>query len=418
MNTTPTSLPPVPCNEPQRMLTVPEIAAPLPPLTQLFHHCRLDVRAVRRTSFTEFFITAMVLDAPDGEVAADEALGAVADVLTEQRIQPMAEKLYGLSALRATVLRRREEIYRHHELDVRMPVTWIEGKPVGACAFVGVQLWGFVPHVRGVEVTPVGTPGHGRARLMHGPNFRLLHLPCVRGTVHHGRLADTSAMQAEWMFHHAGAALEAHGFSYRHVVRTWIYMAKLLSWYDDFNWVRTACYKPFGFGGQGGLPFPASTGIQCRSDDEACMMDVLAVKMLDDATPSIATAIQRSPRQDQSFNYGSAFSRGMALNIEGRRTVHISGTASINAAGESIHLGDAELQSVETLLCIAAILEEQGGSLQHITSATVFCKDLAAYGAWQRVSRLLQVPDFPKVCVVADVCRHDLLVEMEAVAVI
>ena len=146
-------------------------------------------------------------------------------------------------------------------------------------------------------------------------------------------------------------------------------------------------------------------------------MDLLA---LDPAGRSAAkaTAIHRSPRQDSSFNYGSAFSRGMVLEIEGRKTVHISGTASINPAGQSVHVGNAELQSFETLMCIASILEEQGGGLSHITSATLFCKDHAAWEAWQRVSILLQIPDFPKVCVQADVCRHDLLVEMEVVATI
>jgi enamine deaminase RidA (YjgF/YER057c/UK114 family) len=108
----------------------------------------------------------------------------------------------------------------------------------------------------------------------------------------------------------------------------------------------------------------------------------------------------------------------MAFEIEGRRTVHISGTASINPAGDSVHVGDAELQSVETLLCIAAILEEQGGELENITSATLFCKNRDAWEAWNRVSRMLQVPAIPKVCVIADVCRHNLLVEMEAVATI
>jgi enamine deaminase RidA (YjgF/YER057c/UK114 family) len=146
-------------------------------------------------------------------------------------------------------------------------------------------------------------------------------------------------------------------------------------------------------------------------------MDVLA---LDSEGPAYAAALPicRSPRQDASFNYGSAFSRGMTFEIEGRRTIHISGTASINPAGDSIHVGNAELQSVETLMCIAAILEEQGGSLDNITSATLFCKSRDAWEAWQRISRLLQIPAFPKICVLADVCRHDLLVEMEAVATI
>jgi len=146
-------------------------------------------------------------------------------------------------------------------------------------------------------------------------------------------------------------------------------------------------------------------------------MDALA---LESGGPRFAAAIpiRRSSRQNSSFNYGSAFSRGMALEIEGRRTVHISGTASINAAGQSTHVGDAEHQSLNTLMSIAAILEEQGGGLRSITGATLFCKDGAALEAWERVSRRLELPALPKVCVLADVCRHDLLVEMEAVAVI
>jgi enamine deaminase RidA (YjgF/YER057c/UK114 family) len=145
-------------------------------------------------------------------------------------------------------------------------------------------------------------------------------------------------------------------------------------------------------------------------------MDVLALKS--NGPDDIAEPIRCSPRQDQSFNYGSAFSRGMTLRIEGRKTVHVSGTASINTAGKSTHPGDAEAQSLETLMSIAAILEAQGGSLRNLTSATVFCKDREAWEAWNRVTRLLQVPAFPKICVLADVCRPDLLVEMEAVAVI
>ena len=69
-------------------------------------------------------------------------------------------------------------------------------------------------------------------------------------------------------------------------------------------------------------------------------------------------------------------------------------------------------------MSIAAILEAQGGSLRNITSATLFCKDKAAWEAWKRVTRLLQIPDFPMICVLADVCRDDLLVEMESVSVI
>jgi enamine deaminase RidA (YjgF/YER057c/UK114 family) len=219
------------------------------------------------------------------------------------------------------------------------------------------------------------------------------------------------------MFDNAAAGLKAHGLQLTSVIRTWIYLARLLDGYGDLNRVRTGIYRQAGIGSPGGPDFPASTGIMGRSENEECLMDVLAFES-EGPEAAAATSIRRSPRQDSSFHYGSAFSRGMSLAIEGRRTVHISGTASINSAGASTYLDDAEHQSLETLMSISAILEEQGGSLRNITSATLFCKSRAAWEAWERVTRLLGIADLPKICVLADVCRPDLLVEMEAVAVI
>jgi enamine deaminase RidA (YjgF/YER057c/UK114 family) len=216
------------------------------------------------------------------------------------------------------------------------------------------------------------------------------------------------------MFARAKDALRSQDMSFRHVARTWIYLARLLDWYGDLNRVRTAFYGPEGLG-EGGVAFPASTGIQGRTGDEECLMDVLAV----DAVPGGRARVEPvlgSARQGSSFRYGSAFSRGMAVVLDGVRTVHVSGTASIDATGATTHLGDAEMQSVETLLSTAAILEAQGGTLADVTSATLYCKDARAFEAWERVTKLLRVPALPRVAVIADVCRHDLLVELECVA--
>lgn len=384
---------------------------------ETFGACRLDVRASERESFTEYHLTATIDGAMPAALAADRLYNEVAAFLAERHIQPIQEKVYGYARIREEVLRRREAAYRGHGIDRSMPATWIQGTPLNGCELVGLQIWGIVSRDGEPCVTTVENPVTGRGRLWQGRGFRMLHLPSVRGTLPDGSLANGATAQATEMFAHIGEGVQAHGFRYDQVIRTWIYVRRLLEWYGDLNHVRTARFKQVGLGTPGGAPFPASTGIQCFSDDEECIADVLAL----DSQPTggaVATPITRSPRQDQSFNYGSAFSRGMTLEIEGKRTVHISGTASINTAGASTHVGDAECQSLETLMSIAAILEEQGGTLRNITSATLFCKTREAWEAWNRVSRLLQIPDFPKVCVVADVCRHDLLVEMEAVAVI
>ena len=379
--------------------------------------CRLEARASEHNSFTEFHVTATVEGAMPAGVAAEELFNRVAATLVDRGIQPIQEKLYGLTRVRGEILKRRDAIYRMRGLDRTMPVTWVQGTPLQGCEFCGVQIWGIVPSDGASHVATIKNPVTGRGRVWTGHGFRMVHLPGVRGTTPEGILADGPVAQASRMFSNACLGLESHGLKLTHVVRTWIYVARLLDWYDDLNRVRTPFYRAAGFGAGGGPAFPASTGIMGQGDDEECQMDVLALESEDPVRAS-AVPILRSPRQDSSFNYGSAFSRGMVLEIEGRRTVHVSGTASINGAGASTFVGDAEHQSLETLLSIAAILEEQGGGLRNITSATLFCKNRAAWQAWERVTRLLGVPEFPKICVQADVCRHDLLVEMEAVAVI
>jgi len=379
--------------------------------------CRLELRAAEHSSFTEFYVTATVDGAMRASAAAEYVFEQVAAVLVDRRIQPLQEKLYGLVASRAEVLRHRDAIYRQHGLERTMPVTWIQATPLKGCDFAGLQVWGIAPSDGERCVSTVENPVTGRGRVWTGNGFRMLHLPGVRGTLPAGTLARGPVAQAAQMFSNVGAGLGAHGMKFTNVVRTWIYVARLLEWYGEFNRVRTSYYRNAGLGLEGGPAFPASTGIMGRSEDEECLMDVLALESDGPASAS-AIPITRSPRQDASFNYGSAFSRGMALEIEGRRTVHVSGTASINAAGASTHVGDAEHQSLETLMSIAAILEDQGGGLHSITSATLFCKNRDAWEAWERAARLLQIPAFPKVCVLGDVCRHDLLVEMESVAVI
>ncbi|MBI2920107.1 MAG: hypothetical protein HYY18_03360 [Planctomycetes bacterium] len=378
---------------------------------------RLELRATERGTFTEYHITGTVGRRRGHEESADAIFSSVAGALAEEGIQPIQEKVYGLTRVQDDVMRRRAAAYARRGLDAGVPVTWVEGAPADEGDFGGVQVWGIAPRGGGAAVTTIRNGSTGTGRCWTGNGFRMVYLPFVRGTEADGKLPADHARQAERMFVNAGAGLREHGLGYGNVIRTWIYLARLLDWYGDLNRVRTALFGREHIGAEGGPAFPASTGIQGRHLDEECFMDVLALETLPSAA-AIAAPVRRSPRQDSSFNYGSAFSRGMTLDIEGKRTVHISGTASINTAGATVHVGDAEGQSLETLMSIAAILEEQGGGLQNITMSTLFCKDHEAYEAWQRVTRLLKVPAFPSVCVRADVCRPDLLVEMEAVAVI
>jgi enamine deaminase RidA (YjgF/YER057c/UK114 family) len=373
---------------------------------------RVFVREAARATGAEVFVTAR--PEPEAPGDAERVLDAFARAIAAREATPIAEKLYGRRDAKREVATLREAVWPRHGLDPAAPFTWIEGLPLAGEVLVGAQAWCVVPGA-GDSVRTVDAAG-ARGRLWTTGEARVLYLADLEGRRADDALAEGGPAQAKQMFENAVAALRSQGMSLRDVARTWIYLSRLLDWYGDLNRVRTACYVPEGLG-DGGVAFPASTGIQGRTGDEECLVDVLAVSGRDGDRVAV-TPIHRSPRQDSSYRYGSAFSRGMVVAIDGVRTIHISGTASIDTTGASTHLGDAEMQSVETLLSISAILEEHGASLADIASATLYCKDARAFEAWERVTKLLGVPAFPRISVLADVCRDDLLVEMEAVALV
>jgi enamine deaminase RidA (YjgF/YER057c/UK114 family) len=218
------------------------------------------------------------------------------------------------------------------------------------------------------------------------------------------------------MFNHANEAVQARGHSYAHVVRTWIYLSRILDWYGEFNRVRSDFHVRHGLDGRiDGRPFPASTGVQGSSNSEGCMMDLLAVHAGEGADVHIRPVLG-SRRQRPAFAYGSGFSRAVSLSIEDRQTIFVSGTASIDGEGRTIHPGEYEGQAIETLLNIAALLEEQGGRLRDIALGTLFYKDEKMLATYRNVANLLDLEDLP--LVPADVCRRELLVEIEAVALV
>lgn len=379
----------------------------------------LATLALERESFTEFYLTGTVAPGQTTTEGVAALYAEMADVVARQGIETIQEKVFGRQQARDAILGCRKAAMLDRGLDPTLPPTYVDGRPIDEAAFAGVQLWGIVPHGSGQQVTTTFDAREAPlGRLWVGNDFRVLYLPFLRGRMADGTLHACITGQAERMFENANAALSAHGFSYAHVVRTWIYAARLLDWYGELNRVRTAHHQRVGLRTmRGRTVFPASTGIQGRGLDEECFMDLLAI----DAGPSSGMTvhpIQHTSRQGQAFSYGSAFSRGMVVDSQQHRTVYVSGTASINPAGETVYIGNAEAQSMETLLNLAALLEDQGGGLEDIATAVVFCKNRETFDAYRTVTRLMGVPEFPAIFVQADVCRHDLLIEIEAVAIL
>ena len=144
-------------------------------------------------------------------------------------------------------------------------------------------------------------------------------------------------------------------------------------------------------------------------------MDVLAVAPANGGRTGITP--MHSSRQNDAYEYGSSFSRGMRVALGGSPTLYMSGTASISPEGETVYHGDGQGQILETLLDVHALLGSEAARLRDVCQATVYCKSLEDYRAFQEILELTNLEHVPFVCVEADVCRDELLFEMDAVAV-
>ncbi|MBT3219299.1 MAG: hypothetical protein HN348_09430 [Proteobacteria bacterium] len=357
----------------------------------------MEIRSVAKGSFSDVFVTTC----PNGDDPPD--FNELARLMANRHIQPIQEKFHGTLAAKEGIMQSRTAAYERARV-IAEPPTYVETMPFDS-EFAGVQLWGI--ESRRPIVSTVTTKS-ATARCWSDDGARFIYLPSVQGDP-----AASPTTQTEQMFAKAKAALNELGFSFSHVIRTWIYLPRIVEWYDAFNKVRNALFTEYGLIG-GTNVFPASTGIEGNSGSGRCTMDVLAVDCGDSKSVSVQP-ITSTSHQRQSFEYGSAFSRGYALNQGKSKTVFVSGTASIDSEGETVHRDDGEAQIEHTLLGIQSLLSEQHLTIDQIELATVFCKNRTIFEIFPRVAQ--RFGQFPAVLVQADVCRPDLLVEIEALAV-
>jgi enamine deaminase RidA (YjgF/YER057c/UK114 family) len=98
--------------------------------------------------------------------------------------------------------------------------------------------------------------------------------------------------------------------------------------------------------------------------------------------------------------------------------LQISGTAAIDEAGCSVCPGDVCAQINCTLDKVEVLLRQCGAELSHVCAATAFVKHPTGAACFWDSLRGRGLVNFPAVCVVADICRNELLFELDAEAAI
>lgn len=239
-------------------------------------------------------------------------------------------------------------------------------------------------------------------------------------------------------FEQTRSLLRSVNVRFDQVIRTWLYLGDIVDndgptqRYRELNRARTDFYRdiPFLAGRQpeaGRKPvYPASTGI--GTDGRGIMMSAIALAT--EREDIIAVPLE-NPRQTSAYDYAACyspkspkFSRALALSCGDYSTIFISGTASITDS-ETQHPDDAVAQTHETLDNIASLVAEDnldrhglpglGTSLEGLGLVRVYVKRQADY-AGVRAACEQRLGELPAIYAIADVCRPELLVEIEGIA--
>jgi len=127
---------------------------------------------------------------------------------------------------------------------------------------------------------------------------------------------------------------------------------------------------------------------------------------------------------NEAYSYAkpSSFSRGMRIDLNGLSILLISGTASIDEYGKSVHIGDFRAQMRRTLANITGLLASEGCTWHDVVRTTCYLRDIERdYEAFneERTGFFKEQGLDPlpaSTGIQAILCRPELLVEIEAIA--
>ncbi|HUB80390.1 MAG TPA: Rid family hydrolase [Bryobacteraceae bacterium] len=125
---------------------------------------------------------------------------------------------------------------------------------------------------------------------------------------------------------------------------------------------------------------------------------------------------------NEAGEYGSSFSRGLRIDLNGLTILLISGTASIDENGKTVHVGDFRAQCRRTYQNITGLLESEGATWKDIVRTSCYLRDIERdYAAFNdertcffREQGLDPMP--ASTGIQAILCRPELLIEIEAIA--
>ena len=364
---------------------------------------QIDTRTIKAEKAVEIYISAVPTPGMDLQAQAEELFGGIKDLLNTQNGRILQERIFGTNQALEISNAVRKNIYG--ELDDGLDPTLLLVPEGINGQLAGVQVHAVSGHediqIIRMEDNPCG-------RVVTSGSCKYITLSGV-----HVPGAGSKNDQAKMMLEKAQKILADAGSGMLSVPRTWMWLGNILDWYDDFNRVRNKFFIEYGLiKKDAGRKMPASTGIGIGPNDGSdCTMDLTAVIEPKDSIEYLDVG----GNQESAYEYGSAFSRASKAITPAGHTVFVSGTAAIDHTGITEHVGDAEKQIEATIENVRAVLAEMNCGDADVVHSLIYCKTVEIEKLF--VEKWGDLP-WPKITTITDVCRDNLLFEIEAAAML
>ena len=138
-------------------------------------------------------------------------------------------------------------------------------------------------------------------------------------------------------------------------------------------------------------------------------------------------AIEAKSVLNEAYDYGlpSSFTRGLGLQLEtGQSILWLSGTSAVDETGATVYAGDFRAQTWRTYRNLTRLLDARGATWHDIVRTSCYLRDIERdYDDFNRIRTLFfqcaGLDPLPaSTGIQARLCRSDLLIEIEAFAVV
>ena len=235
--------------------------------------------------------------------------------------------------------------------------------------------------------------------------------------------------QSSEVFEKIDAILSRHGFCPDDIVRQWNYIGNITQHregrqnYQEFNDARSAYYKKCIWANG----YPAATGIGASC--EGVIVGCIAYKSAGGIHPinnPLQTAAHEYSKKVLVDNNADAikstpkFERAKLIEIEDQACCFVSGTAAIRGE-QSMDANSARSQTIQTIENIEYLTSTENLERFGCKPYELHCANLRVYVKhtedYEEVKSVVseRYPDVPTIYTIADVCRKELLVEIEGI---